>query len=235
MSTAQEALLDRPDTSGLPGDVQVQVNTFYAALQAAQGAYNILAQGYPQIWESGQYPTEYRRQQAELFMERVFEKQGTDLHVAEAALKAAWDAVREGLTPPLLGDPTTHQVMLLNAREDLRAALEGVTQPLARLEIVRDLLSEALESKRDPGMVYLLAATPALKRYVRSEEFYLGDFSGLQEDALKRILPPESLAYFAARPVLEQLKQLMESAYLYRGFVAKDNGLRVSMGEGETL
>lgn len=211
-----------PQGTPLPSDVQAQINTFWTAMQAAEGAYNILATGYLSIWESVQYPMEYRQGKAAEFMDAVFVKQAADLQRAEDALKAAQVAVRVGLTPPALGDSTTHELKLMNAREEVKLALEGL-QPQDQLNTLDSMFNEALDDG-NRAIAHFIGGTDSYKRLLRDKGTRLA-FGGMQPDLLKRLLPPTAEGYLRAGPVLEELGRILEQAMLVRGFTAQDNGL----------
>lgn len=209
----------------LPPAVQTYVSRFWQALQAAEGAYNILATGYPGIWESTQYPLEHRQQKAAEFMDAVFTKQRADLDTAHTALKAAWDAVKAGLVPPMVGDSVTHELKLLNAREDVKLALEGM-QPTERVNALEELFREAFDGNRDPGMSYLLAGTDFYKRVLRDEAARL-DYADRQEGMVRQLLPTAA-PFYAAMPEMKRLQGVLDLAEQVRGFTAMDNGIKLS-------
>ncbi|MDO4263281.1 MAG: hypothetical protein Q4C67_03710 [Deinococcus sp.] len=209
----------------LPADVQVHVSRFHMAMLSAQMAYDNLAKGYPSIWESVQYPVEYRRQKAAEFMDAIFAQQKTDLDTAAGALKAARDAVRVGLTPAMLGDPTTHEMKLLNAREDVKAAVEDLG-PSERYAALVEMFSDATEQHDAPGVAYLLSATDFYKRVIR-DDFTRAQYAEEQKDMLKKFYPT-SEPYFAAGPVLDKLEDALQMAVSVRGFTAQDNGITLS-------
>lgn len=209
----------------LPAEVQAQVNRFNAALASAQLAYDRLAKGYPAIWESTQYPVEFRQQKASEFMDAVFAQQMTDLDTASAALKAAWDAVKAGLTPSPLGDPMTHELKLLNARQDVLAQVADLN-PVERLEALEEAFKDATEGRTDTGLAYLLSATDFYKRVIR-DGFLRVEYEENQKDMLKKF-HPLSVGYFACIPVLEKLDSALGLALAVRGFTAQDNGIRLT-------
>ncbi|MHA0043891.1 hypothetical protein [Deinococcus sp. PEB2-63] len=212
------------DTSALPADVQAQVNAFWTAFLSASGAYQTLSTGYPSIWAAEQYPLAYRGAKAAEFMDAVFIKQKADLDAAHAALDAARAAVVAGLTPPLLGDTTTHELKLLNARETVRQALDGLDN-MQRLDTLHELFKEARRTGH-AGLATFIGGTLDCAYFIRDAATRML-FQEAQADMLKELLPPTSAAYFQAGAVLDRLTELLDLADATRHFTAKDNGLEL--------
>lgn len=215
---------DGVDTSALPSDVRAQVNAFWTAYQSSASAYQTLSTGYPGIWAAEQYPMAYRGAKAAEFMDAVFIKQKADMDAAQAALDAARAAVVAGLTPPLLGDATTHELKLLNARETVRQALDGLDN-LQRVDALRALFKEARRTGHT-GLATFIGGTLDCTYFIRDTATRLL-FQEEQHDMLRELLPPTAAGYFQAGAVLDQLDDLLDMAVATRHFTAKDNGLEL--------
>lgn len=215
--------LARPEVvDPFPPDVLSLVNQFWARLQAAETAYTVLAQGFQSIWENAQYPVEYRRTQAQDHITRTLEQQAADLQAADGHLKAARDLVKLRTTPPLLGDPSTHELKLMNAREEVRTALEGL-QPIEQRRALVDLFEDALRDGQCPAIAYFIGATDAYRRLLRDGVTRL-DFAAEQKDMLRRLLPPTAEPYLSAGEALDRLQTILDTAQTVRYFTARDNG-----------
>lgn len=220
--------LARPEVvSPLPPDVLNLVNQFWSRLEAAEAGYTKLAEGFQSIWENAQYPVEYRRTQAQEHITRTLQQQAADLQAAEGHLKAARDLVKLKTTPPLLGDPSVHELKLMNAREEVKTALEGL-QPLEQRRALVDLFEDALRDGQSPAIAYFIAATDAYRRLLRDGVTRL-DFAAEQRDMLRRLLPPTAEPYLKAEEALDHLQTILDTALTVRYFTARDNGLPTTL------
>lgn len=219
----REPLNPPAQSSPLPGDVQSQVNLALRRLTAADGRYAALSQGFTTLWEESQYPVAYRQARAQELLTQTFLDIDADLQAAADHIRQARDMARKGLTPPQLGTPDVHELKLLNAREEVRTALEGL-QPAQQLTALVDLFNDAIEGDLRAPIAYFIAATDAYKRLLK-DPAARAEFAYQQPALLRRILPPGGTAYFEAQTVLDELQVMLDSAQTTRHFVARDNGL----------
>lgn len=219
-----EPLTVPTETVTLPADVQAQVNAFFSKLQAADGAYTRLAEGFKTIWEGNQYPAEYRRVQAEQHLTQTLAALDADLLAAEQHLNTARDMVRQGTTPPLLGSPDVHELKLMNAREEVKTALEGL-QPTDQRRALSELFEDAMRGSvgQVSPIAYFIAATDAYKRLLK-DPATRAHFAHDQGDMLRRLLPPTAAPYLEARAALDKLTPILETAKTARYYTARDNG-----------
>lgn len=210
------------DTAALPADVRLQVDHFFAKLQSADTAYTRLSEGVQTIWADGQTPADYRRLQVQEHITRTLDALDADLQAAEQHLTSAKDLVRRATTPPALGPADVHELKLLNAREEVRTALEGLP-PVEQRRALAEMFEDALRDGQNPAIAYFIGGTDAYKRLLR-DPGTRAEFGHDQTAMLRRLLPPSAVPYLSAPPVLEHLAQLLDIARTTRHFTAKDNG-----------
>lgn len=221
--------LARPEeVNPLPTDVLGQVNLFWSCLQAAETAYTVLAQGSQDIWGNAQYPADYRRAQVQEHVTRTLQQQAADLQAAEGHLKTARDLVKRATTPPLLGEASVHELKLMNAREEVRTALEGL-QPIEQHRALVDLFEDAMRDGQSPAIAYFIGATDAYKRLLRDPATRI-DFAAEQGAMLRRLLPPTAEPYLKAEEALDHLQSILDTALTVRYFTARDNGWSTTLG-----
>lgn len=189
---ARQALSDQvfgqQDTSSLPSGLQGLVRQFYGHLGNARNAFESMPQQVENILSNIQYPAEYRQVQAQEAKEQAFTRVDQELKAAAEKLAAARQQVKQALTPPLLGSPDLHELKMMNAREEVKMALEG-RQPGEQVQALVELFQEAYEADAASPIAFFIGATDAYKRLLRDPLTQLV-FASEQQGMLRRLLPP---------------------------------------------
>ncbi|GAA5440340.1 hypothetical protein ACFQDE_21050 [Deinococcus caeni] len=207
----------------LPGDLVLIMKRFWGSLQIVRDSYAKADQGRLRIEQTtpDHYTREYMREQIMRFVDGVLKEQADALAVAKGRLEEAQQLINLKTRPiPGEADPVLWEMKLMNAREEVRMALEGVHADEI-IPTLLDLIRENVISA--PAIPYYLVYTDAYKRLIRDGAARLTYQDHYLPSLKRNLATPEALQYLDAQEAVESMVSAFEMAELSRGFAAMDH------------
>lgn len=208
-------------SAAYPADVIANMKLFWGNILTVRESYNRMHQGYLSIIQSTKdYTPDYIAKKVEDFYAAMFNDQAAELLRAKNRLEETRGLIDMKTQLPLTdSNPAVHEMKLLNAREEVKLALDGVRDNDLVTTLV-DLVKSSLTT--EPAIAYYLVATPAYKRLLK-DSIALLDYEQGELDALKRLMVPAELhGYLDAQPALKDMAKALGQAEAARGFAAMD-------------